>query len=256
MVAAVLQNTANRIGTLVQSGPTEDAQINVGQIERWISLVAGTVLAVDGFRRQTVSGIMEGLMGSSLLYRGLTGHCHLYGLLGVDTADHPRGQRANIPRTEGVKVEHSVTINRAAADLYHFWRNLENLPRVMRHLDSVKVLDNLRSHWVAKGPMGTSVEWDAEIITERPNELIGWRSLAGSTVDTAGSVHFTPTPGNRGTEVHVVLKYDPPAGQVGAAVAWLFGRAPGQELSEDLDRFKRFMETGRAEAARMQPQRT
>jgi uncharacterized membrane protein len=128
--------------------------------------------------------------------------------------------------------------------LYQFWRNLENLPKFMSHLQSVRNLGNLRSHWVARGPLGVGVSWDAEIITERENELIGWRSLPGSAVDNAGSVHFRRGPGGRGTEVKVTLKYDPPAGKVGAAVARLFGSAPEQEIQDDLRRLKQLMETG------------
>src|SRR5262249_24401393 len=121
---------------------------------------------------------------------------------------------------------------------------LTNLPRVWGHLESVQPTGPGRSHWVARGPLGTRVEWDAEIITERDNELIGWRSLARSEMDTAGSVHFTPAPGDRGTEVKVVLKYDPPAGKLGAVLARMFGEDPETEIREGLRRFKCLMETG------------
>jgi uncharacterized membrane protein len=127
--------------------------------------------------------------------------------------------------------------------LYRFWRDFENLGRFMHHLQGVRVEGN-RSHWIACGPLGTRFEWDAEIITERPNELIGWRSLPGSAIDTAGSVHFRELPGEGGTEVRVVLKYDPPAGKAGAAVARLFGQSPQGQIREDLKRLKAFMETG------------
>jgi uncharacterized membrane protein len=121
---------------------------------------------------------------------------------------------------------------------------VENLPRIMRHLDSVKGTGGNRSHWVAKAPLGLSVEWDAEVHNQRPNELIAWRSLEGSQVDTAGSVHFRRTPGGRGTEIQVVLKYDPPGGKVGAGLARLLGESPEQQIEEDLRRFKQLMETG------------
>jgi uncharacterized membrane protein len=136
--------------------------------------------------------------------------------------------------------------------LYRYWRNFENLPSFMNHLKSVTA-DGNRSHWVAKAPLGTSVEWDAEVITDRRGELIGWRSLEGSDVDAAGSVHFTEARGGRGTEVRVVLKYDPPAGKVGAAVARWLGAAPEQQIAEDLDSFKRLMEAGASAAARGEP---
>lgn len=146
-----------------------------------------------------------------------------------------------------------MVINRPPEELYAFWRNFENLPRIMQHLKSVRSTGGNRSHWVAQGPFGSPAEWEAEIITERPNETIGWRSLPGSVVDTAGSVHFQRTPGDRGTEVRVVLKYDPPAGKAGAAIAWLTGAVPEHQIREDLRRFKRFMETGEVPTTEGQP---
>jgi uncharacterized membrane protein len=179
--------------------------------------------------------------GGSLLYRGLSGHCPLYSSLGVNTAHH--GPATTIPAGQGIKVDQTVTINKSREELYRFWRNLENLPRFMRHLESVRLQGN-RSHWVAKGPLGTHVEWDAETYNENPNEMIAWRSLEGADVDSTGSVHFTPAPAGRGTEVRVVLKYNPPAGKLGAAVAKLFGEEPQQQIRDDLRRFKQLMETG------------
>src|SRR5207248_10434737 len=126
-------------------------------------------------------------------------------------------------------------------------------PRVMSHLESVRTTSPSQSHWVAKGPLGTKFEWDAEIYTERPNELISWRSLPGSEVDTTGSVHFLRAPGGRGTEVKVVLKYDPPAGKVGAAVAGLFLQSPGEQIKDDLGRFKALMEAGEWPTTEGQP---
>jgi uncharacterized membrane protein len=140
-------------------------------------------------------------------------------------------------------VSRAVTINRSAEDLFKFWRNFENLPRFMTGLVSVRA-EGKRSHWVARGPLGTHAEWDAEIITEESNRLIGWRSLEGSEVATAGSVHFNPAPGGRGTEVRVEMKYEPPAGKVGALIAKLFGEDPARQIQEDLRRFKQLMETG------------
>ena len=142
------------------------------------------------------------------------------------------------------QVIKSLVINRSPEELYQFWRNFENLPRIMEYLQSVHVLDDKRSHWVTKGPAGTTVEWDAEIINDEPNALIAWRSVGNATVDNAGSVRFVPGPEGRGTEVRVVLDYIPPAGQLGAVVAKLFGRDPAAQVREDLRRFKQVMETG------------
>jgi uncharacterized membrane protein len=153
---------------------------------------------------------------------------------------------ASVARGQGIKVEHSVTVGRPVDEVYSFWRNLENLPRFMDHLEAVIVIDEDRSRWTAKGPAGTRIEWEAEIHNEIPDELLAWRSLPGSDVDNAGSVHFTPL--GEGTEVRVVLSYDPPAGRVGATVAKLLGEEPSQQVQEDLRRFKQVMEAGEAPA--------
>jgi uncharacterized membrane protein len=142
-----------------------------------------------------------------------------------------------------VRVKEQITINQPIERVYGFWRNLENLPRVMSHLESVESLGQGRSRWRAKGP-GMSVVWDAETIQDRENEMISWRSLEGAAIENSGSVEFRPAPGARGTEVHVQLEYSPPAGALGRGVAWLMGRAPEQQLSDDLRRFKQLMEAG------------
>jgi uncharacterized membrane protein len=145
---------------------------------------------------------------------------------------------------EAIDVHETVTINRPAADLYALWRNPSNLPRIMSHLESVEETGDGRSHWKANAPAGAKVEWDAEVVEDRRNELIAWRSLPDAQVPNAGSVRFTPAPGDRGTEVHVELRYDPPAGKLGKAVAMLLGEEPSQQISGDLRRFKQVVETG------------
>jgi uncharacterized membrane protein len=219
--------------------------LNVGEVERWASAIGGGALAIYGLTRGTYGGVALALLGASLVYRGTTGHCHMYDALGVNTAagegDNPF---VSVEGGHGVKVERSVTINKSPEELYRFWLNFENLPRFMDHLEEVRVTGDGRSHWVAKGPAGTSVTWDAESYNLKENEMIAWRSLEGSQVANAGSVHFNAAPGGRGTEVRVVLKYDPPAGVLGAWVAKLFGEAPEQQIEEDLQRFKQLMEAG------------
>jgi len=220
---------------------SDTAFVNVGDLERMVSAVGGGALALYGLSRGTLGGLCLAGIGGCLAYRGLSGHCDMYGALGVSTADE-HAPMTSVEAGAGCKVEHSVTINRPAEDLYVYWTNFENLPRIMSHLKEVRRVDGRRSHWVAKAPLGLSVEWDAEVHTARPNELISWRSLPGSTVDTAGSVHFTPR--GRSTEVRVVLKFDPPAGKVGAAVAKWLGEDPQHEVENDLNEFKRLMEAG------------
>ncbi|MBS1818280.1 MAG: SRPBCC family protein [Acidobacteria bacterium] len=169
---------------------------------------------------------------------------------GVTALDVYAAQRLNragaqpAAKRRGVKVEQVVTINRSADDLYQYWRDFKNLPRFMRHLNAVEVIDQRRSRWTAAAPAGMSVRWDAEILQDREGEWIAWRSLPGSQVENSGSVRFTPAPGARGTEVRVQMEYLPPAGQMGRVLAMLFGEEPEQQIREDLRRFKQLMETG------------
>jgi len=147
------------------------------------------------------------------------------------------------PLGDGVLFRQGVTIHRPAGEVYAFYRDLENLPRFMAHLESVEERGST-SHWCARGPLGAKFEWDAEIFEDRPGERIAWRSLPGADVPNQGRVDFRPAPGGRGTEVVVELSYEPPVGAVGATLAKLFGREPAQEISADLRRLKQVLETG------------
>jgi uncharacterized membrane protein len=217
-----------------------DNGINVGKTERLVSGIAGAAIVALALRRKRLRGILLPL-GGSLLSRAVSGRCPVNQAVGRNTARGDRMSQGNsVARGQGIKVERTITVNRPREEVYRFWRQLENLPRFMDHLESVTVVDESRSHWVAKAPAGTKVEWDAAIHNEIENELIAWRSLPGSDIDNAGSVHFTPA-GN-GTEVRVLLSYDPPVGKVGAAVAKLLGEEPAQQVEEDLRRFKQVME--------------
>ncbi len=153
-------------------------------------------------------------------------------------------RREPTPNEKRVRVEKHVTVNRPAAELYGYWRKLENLPKVMGHLESVQELDETRSHWVAKAPAGRAVEWDAEIVQDVANERISWKALEGSDIENAGSVAFTELPHGLFTELAVVLAYEPPLGKVGATLARLLGEEPHKQLQDDLRRFKQLMETG------------
>ena len=216
---------------------------NVGESERWYSMLGGGALALIGLNRGSLSGMALAAIGAGFVYRGITGHCNLYEQLGINTAV-PHAPARGVRAQHGFKVEQTIHVNRSPEDLYQFWSNLENLPNVMRHVRSVRVLDDTRSHWVAEGPFDKTVEWDAEIINRRENELIAWRSVPGGDVDTAGSVHFNRDVGGNGTNLVVSMKYDPPGGKAGAILAGLLGRGLEQELNEDLQRFKQTMEAG------------
>jgi len=220
---------------------TSPSGINVGRTERWISALAGLALVGSGLARRRHRSVLLPL-GGSLLARAVTGRCPINRALGRHSSLGERTSPvASLRRGEGTGVEQSVTIKRPQDDLFRFWRNFENLPRFMDNLESVRVLDDGVSHWVAKGPAGARVEWNAQIHNEIENELIAWRSLPGSEVDHAGSVHFTPATSD-GTEVRVVLRYSPLAGRFGSAVARLAGDDPERQVADDLRRFKQVME--------------
>ena len=221
------------------------AHANMGDSERWVSVLAGVGLIALGLNSRRLRSLVFPA-GGAMLLRGASGWCPVNQALGRNTADEEEPEFdspvASVHRGEGIRIDRTVTVYRPAAELYRYWRNFENLPRTMRHVDSVTVLDDFQSHWVVQGPAGTHFEWDAEIHNEKENELIAWRSLDGD-VNHAGSVRFLPTPTGRGTQVRVELRYEPPAGALGAAIARLFGEDPAQQVTEDLMRFKRVMET-------------
>jgi uncharacterized membrane protein len=238
-------------------GDAEDMRVrsgrNISDVERWLSVAAGTGLALYGLSRRRTAGWAMTALAGMLLQRGATGHCHTYEALGINTAGTGDDTRRALGGPGGAHVEESVTINRPIEELYRFWRNLENLPHFMQHLESVERLTDTLSRWRAKGPGGKRIEWNAEIINEVPNQVIGWRSIEGSDVVSAGSVNFDEAGPGRGTRVRVRLQYSPPGGKVGAAVARLLGRDAATEIREDLRRFKQLVETGEVPTTDGQP---
>ena len=227
------------------------SQINVGENERVVSGIGGGLLAAYGLVRGDVLGFTLALLGGGLVYRSATGHCSVYQAAGINTA--AKENMTSVKASNSVRVDEAMTINAPVEDIYNFWRNFENLPQFMYHLESVTKTDEMRSHWKAKAPLGMTVEWDAEIISEIPNELISWRSIEGADVANAGSVRFLPSTGGRGTVVKVELRYEPPAGKLGAAIAWLSGEEPSVQIKDDLRRFKQLMETGEIPTIEGQP---
>jgi uncharacterized membrane protein len=224
---------------------------NVATRERQASLLGGAFLLLYGLSRRSVAGVSLAALGGGLLYRGATGYCPAYGALGVDRAKGDT--QASLRASKSVRVEQSVTIERSPADLFSFWRNFENLPRFMENVEKVEIIDQDRSRWHVKGPLGTTVQWEATIHNEIPNELIAWRSLEDSDVANAGSVHFDQVPGGRGTTVRVVLEYYPFAGMVGDAISKMLGTNPETQIVEDLRRFKRLIEAGEIPTIEGQP---
>lgn len=215
--------------------------VNVGKMERWGSMALGAALVAYGLGRRKGLGIAPAAAGAALLYRGSTGHCPVYQQMGVTTANRS-DTRVALSGPRGFHVHESIRIELPVDEVYRFWRNIENLPQFMTHLERVVDLGNGHSHWVAKGPAGIPVEWDAEIINEVPNQVIGWRSLPASEFVTAGSVNFDGAGAGRSTLVTVHLQYAPPAGRLGKLVSQLFGDEPSQAIAEDLRRLKRLLE--------------
>jgi uncharacterized membrane protein len=163
---------------------------------------------------------------------------------GISAADVYAATRMSAASAEDASnVRAAITVRRPAEEVYSFWRNFQNLPGFMFHVENVEARGDGRWHWAVKAPGGT-VEWDAEVVEDRPNELISWRSLAGARIDNSGSVRFREAPRDQGTEIHVELRYDAPGAAVGAVLAKLLGKEPRQQVKDDLRRFKQVMETG------------
>lgn len=169
------------------------------------------------------------------------------------TSTRTKLPRAAVPSGSAKKIVRSCTIKKEPAELFRFWRNLENIPRISRHVLSVTRISDKESHWKVRGPRNRVIEWDAIIINEHPNELIAWESNPDGEIKNAGSVRFTPAPTGQGTEVTVSFDFVPPAGRIGAALTKLTGKEPESQVEDDLMRFKALMETGEIPNTKGQP---
>lgn len=227
--------------TSTSSDKSSTSPSEASDTERWASLVGGGAMVLMGLKQRSLRGVLTALAGGGLIYQGATKKSTIQ-----------QAQEA-IGINKDIKVEKTVTINKPIDELYRFWHDFENLPTFMKHLKSVTVQDNKRSHWVATAPLGASVEWDAEILEDRENEFISWASVEGADVENSGFVRFTKAPGNRGTEVKVVMEYSPPGGALTAAFAKLFGEEPEQQIGDNLRHFKMLMEAGEIATTEGQP---
>lgn len=215
--------------------------LNMVDAERWAMGVGGIALMSLALRRGLLLRMLALGAGAGMIYRAYTGQNPIDAImrLRLDALRQLAGEG------DTIVIERSVTIQKPRQEIYRFFRNFENLPRFMRHLESVQV-HNGRSHWRAKAPGGMSVEWDAEILEERPGDLLRWRSLPGSDVAHFGSVRFSDAQNGKATEVTVHLEYVPPAGSIGQVLAKLLGDDPETEVEEDLHQLKDMMEKGTA----------
>jgi uncharacterized membrane protein len=230
------------------------AHKNVSEAERWLSLLGGTALALYGLERRDLQGGLLAVLGAELVRRGATGHCLLYDALNVSTAsdatahgphrDLPASPAATVRASRAVKVEHSVTVHRSPEELYTFWRDPLNLPRLFEFVESVEMLSHTRAHWRVRGPAGSTIAWDAEIINEIPNELLAWKSVGDADIPNAGSLHFRTAPEGDATDFRLVLEYQPPAGHLGAWIAKVVAENPDVQVRHALRRFKEIVESG------------
>ena len=222
--------------------------LNVGEVERYASTIGGTILVLHGLRRGTFGGLAAAILGGSLIYRGATGHCQAYSALGIDTSGkHQADPDAHVH--QGRLVKHSITVDRPAAELYARWRDIEAAPKFMSNIESVEVVDAKRSHWISSGPLGKAFSWDSELIADKPDHLIAWKSLPGGDVVQAGSVRFEPATDGRSTLVTIEVNFEPPAGLLGLTAAKILGEDPDKQTLDNLRRFKQLMETGQVPAA-------
>ena len=218
-----------------------DRTVSLRAVERWSASVTAAALVAYGVRQKAVSPLWFAACAAPLAIRAATG-AKPGVAAGTTTWERKRREAARVQR-HGIQVRESVRVDRPVAEVFAFWSRLENLPAFMAHLERVSDTGDGRSHWVARGPGGITVEWDAEIVHCVPNELIAWRTLPGADVGTAGSVRFEPL-GSRSTRVTVNLHYQPPAGQVGRLVATLTGTSPARTIREDLRRLRQVLESG------------
>jgi uncharacterized membrane protein len=260
---------------IMQNHPGQTLRLSIGNrevgvvtLEQGISILSGGLLLFLGVRRQTLLGFATAIAGGALLARGLTGRSLSAQMPSArwDTyADRYSDPERNwsgygaMPRRvqhhrQPLAVRHNITIDRPVQEVYAYWRNLENLPRFMKHVESVQPLDGDISHWRVNLAPGMVFEWDARISSDVPNELIAWQSLPGAPVDHTGTVKFHPTAGNQATVVDVALAYYPPAGMIGEAIAKLEKALTDQQIKEDMRRFKQVLETGEVPTTSGQPQ--
>lgn len=213
--------------------------VNITTTERALSVAVGSLLTIYGLQRRTLPGLLISGAGGLLVTRGLTGHSRAYERIGMDSIGP-------------VEMEKSLTINRTPQEVYAFWRQIENLPKFMRHIESVTPLGADRFYWIARPavPGGLRVEWESQITEDRPGEVLAWQSLPGSRIETHGRVLFKEAPGGRGTEVHVKMGYTPPGGQI---LAHLMAPLSARMLREEIRRVKHVLEAGEAPSIEGQP---
>ncbi len=214
-----------------------ETRVNVSGPERWVSAAGGSALFIYGLRRRDPVGFLLAGLGATLFYRGASGHCHVHEGMrdGAKQFRHDPGQAF-------LSIHKTVTIDREPQEAFDYWRNLANLPTFMDHLHSVTLNGDKHSHWVAKAPLGKTIEWDTEIVRETKGRLIEWRSVSGGELESSGSVRFSKRQNGRGTKVHYSFRYEPPANNLDMIVSKLFGTNPEKQVQQELQKFKKVIE--------------
>lgn len=228
-------------GSLALGGPGMPTP-NLGETERLASGALGAGVVLWGAKRGGLMGGLALLAGAALVGRGATGYCPVAERFAPNPGERLVAKK--LGWSTAAAVTRSVTIGKPPAEVYRFFRDFSNLPTFMRHVERIHVLDDQHSHWVVRAPLGRTVEWDAIVTEDRPDERIAWKSAEGADVRNTGAVEFLRAPGDRGTEVRATIAYEPPAGQAGRLIAKLWGEEPGKQAHDDLRRLKQFLETG------------
>ncbi len=228
------------------------SKVNINRVERVASALLGGTLVARGITRPSPTGIAMVLTGVGLLYRGTCGHSQLYQLLDVSTAGgHARREAGISP--DAPQLERSITILKSADELYRFWREPQNLSRIMEHFAEVTAAGEDRTHWLLRGPLRRTVEWDTVVVEDRPGEFLRWASIDGAALRNEGAVAFRPAPGDRGTEVKLRFRFDLPGGVLSDAAFRLLGVVPSPLAGRVLRRFKSLVETGEVPTTKRNP---
>lgn len=223
--------------------PTGTAQPNVGGLERAASGIGGGLLVLTGMDRGGLLGLGMMGLGAALVARGVTGDCGIYRSLGITTAGE------HVESFKGVKFEAAVTINQPRAEVYRRYREFTRHPQFSETIKAVSERPSGTTQWSAEGPLGTALEWEAQIIAERPNEMCSWQSTADSSLRNAGSVRFEDAPNGRGTEMQLTMSFEPPLGPVGRGLGQALRALPSSWAQQELMRFKRWVESGQPAGA-------
>jgi uncharacterized membrane protein len=244
---AEIQRPASAAAHIESSGSKQGARRaddgkNLGSGSRTACLAAGAGLITYGAKRRGIAGTLAGLFGVELICHGIAGRSALLRWAGVDTL-HPRT----------ITAERTVTVGRSCDEIYQFWKDPANMPRIMEEIESVNPLNEVRWHWKAKPMAGIQWEWDSEIMQDIPGRLLSWRSTEKSPLAQAGTIIFTPAPGNRGTEVKLRFQCKSPTGEIGNAIMGLFGKDAYHAISRHLRKLEQVMETGEIARTNRQP---